>query len=75
MIRCWGRQKHNLGLGIVLLIEHNLAKIDLLIKLIEVLLSLPLSGNNHIGFGSSDLSYYIWDFVSQSVGKEGIDRK
>ena len=51
LLSYWGKQLHNLGLGMVTLIEHNLGKIDLLIKLIGVKGTPPLRGNTHIGLG------------------------
>ena len=49
LLRYWGKQENNLGLGLglVLLVEHSLAKIDPLIKLIEVVVFPLLGGNTH----------------------------
>ena len=47
LLKYWEKQQQYLGLGMVLLIEHNLAKIDLLIKLIRVIVFPFLSDNNH----------------------------
>ena len=47
LLRSWGKKEHNLGLGVVLLIKHSLAKTDLLIKSIEVIVFYVLSSNIH----------------------------
>ena len=49
-----------------------------MIKLIKLFETGPfplLSGNIHIGFGSSVSGYFRWDFGSWSVGTVGKDWK
>ena len=55
--------------------KHCLAKIYLLIKLIGAIGFPFLKGNTHIGFGSSILGCFKWEFGSRSVGKAGKDWK
>ena len=45
LLRYWRQQSYNLGLGLVLLVEHIMAKTDLLIVLIGVE-SIPLLSSN-----------------------------
>ena len=47
-----------MALGVVQLIKHNLAKVDLLSKIIEVVIFPFLSGNTNIGFESSILDFF-----------------
>ena len=70
LLRYWGKQWHNSGLGVVL---NYLAKMDLLIKLIEVVFFPLFTGNTHIGFRSSVLGCFKLEFGSQLVGTAGKD--
>ena len=55
------------------IIRHSLAEINLLIKFIGVILFPFLSGNTHIGFRSSILDCFEWEFGCRSVGTAGKD--
>ena len=75
LLRCWGNQKHNLGLVIVTLIEYYLINIDLLIILFGVAIFPFISRSTHNGLGRIILECFRWEFGSQPVGTARIDRK